>query len=59
MAEGGGVKQSRSIDQLRDRIDELDRQLVTLLSERATCALAVGRLKEEAGHADLSAGSRG
>jgi len=46
MAQGGGVK---SIEQLRDRIDELDRQLVTLLSERASCALAVGQLKERAG----------
>jgi chorismate mutase len=43
------VKRRRSIEELRDRIDALDRQLVTLLSERATCALDVGRLKEEAG----------
>jgi chorismate mutase len=45
MAEGGGV----TIEELRDRIDSLDRQLVALLSERASCALAVGRLKEKAG----------
>ena len=38
-----------SIDELRDRIDALDRQLVTLLSERASCALDIGRLKEKAG----------
>ena len=37
------------IDALRDRIDAIDRQLVTLLSERASCALEVGRLKELAG----------
>lgn len=39
----------KSIDELRDRIDALDRQLVTLLSERASCALDIGRLKEKAG----------
>ena len=37
------------IDDLRTRIDALDRQLVALLSERATCALAIGKLKELAG----------
>ena len=41
-----GVK---DIDALRERIDALDRQLVALLSQRAACALAVGRLKEQAG----------
>ena len=39
----------KSIEELRDRIDALDRQLVTLLSERASCALDIGRLKEKAG----------
>jgi chorismate mutase len=34
----------KTIEELRERIDALDRQLVTLLSE-----LAVGRLKEQAG----------
>lgn len=38
-----------TIDELRRRIDTLDRQLVGLLSERASCALAIGRLKEAAG----------
>ena len=38
-----------TIDQLRARIDEIDRQLVSLLGERASCALAIGRLKEAAG----------
>ena len=37
------------IDGLRARIDAIDRQLVTLLSERAACALEIGRLKELAG----------
>ena len=39
----------KSIEELRDRIDALDRQLVTLLSDRASCALDIGRLKEKAG----------
>ena len=38
-----------SIDDLRRRIDEIDEQLVTLLNERSTCALEVGRLKRELG----------
>jgi chorismate mutase len=37
-----------TIDELRQRIDAIDRQLVGLLSERASCALAIGRLKEAA-----------
>ena len=38
-----------TIEDLRGRIDTIDRQLVALLSERASCALAIGRLKEAAG----------
>jgi chorismate mutase len=34
---------------LRKRIDEIDAALVHLLNERASCALAIGRLKEAAG----------
>jgi chorismate mutase len=34
---------------LRRRIDELDEQLVRLLNERASCALEIGRVKEERG----------
>jgi len=30
----------------RRKIDELDRQLVTLLSERARCAVEIGKLKQ-------------
>jgi chorismate mutase len=37
-----------TIDELRQRIDAIDRQLVALLGERASCALAIGRLKEAA-----------
>ena len=37
------------LDQLRRQIDLLDEQLVALLSARAACALAIGRLKEAAG----------
>jgi chorismate mutase len=40
---------SMRIAMLRTRIDAIDRQLVSLLNERAACALAVGRLKELAG----------
>jgi chorismate mutase len=34
-----------TIAEWRDRIDDLDRQLVALLSERARCAEAIGSLK--------------
>jgi chorismate mutase len=37
------------MDALRARIDAIDRELVALLGERAGCALAIGRLKEQAG----------
>jgi len=38
-----------NLDQLRRQIDALDEQLVALLNQRATSALAIGRLKEAAG----------
>jgi chorismate mutase-like protein len=38
------------IDDWRKRIDELDRKLVALLSERAQAAVEIGRLKR---HTDL------
>ena len=34
-----------TMDALRARIDDIDAQLVALLSERAECALAIGHLK--------------
>jgi chorismate mutase len=37
------------IESLRKRIDELDEQLVRLLSARAACALEVGRVKKTVG----------
>lgn len=37
------------LDALRRRIDELDEQLVRLLSERAACALEIGHEKKLAG----------
>ena len=39
----------RTLDALRRRIDELDEQLVKLLSERAACALEIGHEKKVAG----------
>lgn len=38
-----------ALDELRRRIDALDAQLVTLLNQRARCALEIGHLKEAAG----------
>ena len=35
------------IEHWRSRIDELDRDIVTLISERARAAQAIGRLKRE------------
>lgn len=46
MAEERVVEQ---LDVLRRRIDELDEQLVRLLSRRAECALEIGRVKKQAG----------
>jgi len=37
------------LETLRKRIDEIDAQLVTLLNERACCAVDVGKVKREAG----------
>jgi chorismate mutase len=38
-----------TIDELRQRIDELDERLVELLTERANCALEIGKLKRTLG----------
>ena len=34
-----------SIDDWREKIDEIDRKLVELLNERSRCAIEIGRLK--------------
>jgi chorismate mutase len=38
-----------TIEELRNRIDAIDEQLVRLLNDRVACAVEVGRLKHEAG----------
>ncbi len=38
-----------NIEELRNRIDVIDEQLVRLLNVRVACAVEVGRLKYEAG----------
>ena len=39
----------REITKIRDRMDELDARLVSLLNERASCAQEIGRLKDTVG----------
>ena len=39
----------REIAKIRDRMDEIDARLVGLLNERASCAQAIGRLKDTVG----------
>ncbi len=39
----------RRITEIRERMDELDAELVTLLNERASCAKEIGWLKETVG----------
>jgi chorismate mutase len=38
-----------TIEELRQRIDQLDERLVELLNERAICALEIGKLKRTLG----------
>jgi chorismate mutase len=38
-----------TIDELRLRIDQLDEKLVDLLTERANCAIQIGKLKHDLG----------
>ena len=38
-----------SLDELRDRIDELDHKLVELLNERARVVVDIGKLKSKTG----------
>jgi chorismate mutase len=46
MAEEYGMNR---LEELRRRIDDIDEQLVRLLSARAECALAIGHEKKSAG----------
>ena len=39
------------MQELRERIDALDEQIVALLNERAACALRIGEIKRETGMA--------
>ena len=39
------------MQELRERIDALDEQIVALLNERAGCALRIGEIKRETGMA--------
>jgi len=43
---GVGRANSMDIADWRVKIDELDRQLVTLINERARCAVEIGKLKQ-------------
>jgi chorismate mutase-like protein len=45
----GAPDKPQTIDAWRQRIDELNESLLQLLSERAGCALEVGRLKKAEG----------
>lgn len=38
-----------TLDELRGRIDEIDRQLVRLFNARARCALEIGEIKKQLG----------
>lgn len=40
---------NKELDQLRDRVDELNLQLLTLINERATLVQEIGRVKESQG----------
>lgn len=40
---------SAEMDRLRERIDQVDRELVRLLNQRAGLALEIGRLKRQKG----------
>jgi chorismate mutase len=43
------VAEVLTIDELRERIDVIDNQLVRLLNVRVACAVEVGKLKHELG----------
>jgi len=39
----------KDMDPWRERIDAIDRAIITLLNERAICALEIGRIKKQLG----------
>ncbi|SVC64341.1 uncharacterized protein METZ01_LOCUS317195 [marine metagenome] len=47
--QSGDLSVSKHIEEYRQRIDKLDKEIVRLLNLRARCALAVGELKKSAG----------
>jgi chorismate mutase len=54
----GQLAAAEELAALRARIDELDRQLVALLNERAEAARAAGRAKTAAGRRAIRDGGR-
>ena len=52
---GGGARRGRAVsprdpmDDLRRRIDAIDRKMVALLNQRAACAIDLGRIKKDRG----------
>ena len=47
--DGGGAGRLDAMEELRRRIDRIDRRLVRLLNDRAGCAIALGRIKRRRG----------
>ena len=47
---GGAADLGAALGPLRERIDEIDREIVELLNERAGIALEIGRVKDAQGH---------
>ena len=48
-ASKAGAGRPDAMDELRRRIDAIDIKMVRLLNERAGCAIALGRIKQERG----------
>ena len=47
--QSGDLSVSEQIEEYRQKIDKLDKEIVRLLNVRARCALAVGELKKSVG----------
>ena len=43
------MREEEALRETRARIDAIDRELLKLINERATCAVEIGRLKRSAG----------